>query len=248
MSISVSDETLLQVNNLSAYYGEARVLHNVSFALRKGQVLAIIGANGAGKTTLLRSIMGMMSKGHIAHIEGSVTFRGQQISNLITEEIVNTGVTMVPEGRRLFSRLSVQDNVLCGAYLPRCRAAAPALLEEIYDLFPRLRERREQIVSQMSGGEQQMVAVARALMSTPELVLFDELSLGLAPVIVDDIYQKVKLINQKGTSCIIIEQDMQRAMSVADYIVVMLEGKVVLADVPAKLSKEVILAAYFGNG
>jgi len=153
---------------------------------------------------------------------------------------------MVPEGRRLFGRMSVEDNLRAGAFLPRLRAGADRRLNEVYSLFPRLRDRRAQIVSQMSGGEQQMVAIGRALMSSPQLILFDELSLGLAPAVVDDIYRKVKDIHAQGVTCVVIEQDMHRALAVANHVCVMLEGSIVLEGTPASLSEAAITAAYFG--
>ena len=238
---------LLSVSGLSAYYGELRALYDVSFQVSAGDVLSIIGANGAGKSTLMKSLVGMMSRGKTAHIEGTIDFRGRRLDRLGTEKIVDAGVTMVPEGRRLFARLSVEDNLLAGAFLQRCRHGAPKKLKEIYELFPRLGERRDQVVSQMSGGEQQMVAIGRALMSSPEIVLFDELSLGLAPSIVDDVYRNVRAINQRGVTCIIIEQDMRRAMAVANHVLVMLEGRVVLEGKPGDLTEQQVTAAYFGS-
>jgi len=238
---------LLSVSGLSAYYGELRALFDVSFRVSAGEVLSIIGANGAGKSTLLKSIVGVMSRGKTAHIEGVIDFRGRRLDRLTTEKVVEAGVTMVPEGRRLFARLSVEDNLMAGAFLPRCRPIAAKKLKEVYELFPRLRERRDQIVSQMSGGEQQMVAIGRALMSSPEIVLFDELSLGLAPSIVDDVYRNVRSINQRGVTCIIIEQDMRRAMAVANHVLVMLEGRVVLEGKPSDLTEAQVTAAYFGS-
>jgi branched-chain amino acid transport system ATP-binding protein len=153
---------------------------------------------------------------------------------------------MVPEGRRLFSRMNVEDNLLAGAFLPRARGEIARRLAEIYELFPKLRERREQVVSQMSGGEQQMVAIGRALMSMPKLILFDELSLGLAPVVVDEIYRKVREIHARGVTCVVIEQDMKRALAVASHVCVMLEGSIVLEGSPQSLTEQEITAAYFG--
>ncbi len=238
---------LLTVANLSAYYGELRALFEVTFQVVAGEVLSIIGANGAGKSTLLKSIVGMMNRGRAAHIEGVIDFRGRRLDRLDTEKIVEAGVTMVPEGRRLFARLSVEDNLLAGAFARRCRENAPNRLKEVYDLFPRLGMRREQIVSEMSGGEQQMVAIGRALMSSPEVILFDELSLGLAPVVVDDVYRNVRRINERGVTCIVIEQDMKRALAVANHVLVMLEGRVVLEGRAGELSEAQVTTAYFGS-
>lgn len=245
---SLDRPPILRVAGLAAYYGELRAIYDVSLSINEGDVLSIIGANGAGKSTLIKSLTGLMNRGRAAHTRGEVTFKNQRIDTMAAEKIVDLGVAMVPEGRRLFVRMSVQDNLMCGAYLPRCRAGAADKLDEIYSLFPRLAERKDQLVSQMSGGEQQMVAIGRALMSSPELILFDELSLGLAPKVVADIYQVVDRIYRQGVTCVIIEQDMKRALSVASQVCVMLEGTVVLEGTPEQLSVDQITAAYFGAG
>jgi branched-chain amino acid transport system ATP-binding protein len=238
--------TLLEIGGLSAYYGELRAVYDIQLKIPERDVLAIIGANGAGKSTLLKAIVGMMNRGAAAHIRGRVELKGRRLDRMSTEQIVDAGVTMVPEGRRLFARMSVEDNLRAGAFLARLRPRLERRLGEVFELFPRLRERRGQIVSQMSGGEQQMVAIGRALMSEPSLILFDELSLGLAPAVVDDIYRKVREIHAQGVTCVIIEQDMKRALSVASHVCVMLEGGIVLEGSPQSLSEEEITAAYFG--
>ena len=247
MSISAPDSPpLLTVKGLSAYYGESRALFGIGFSVEKGTVHSIVGANGAGKSTLLRAVVGMMNRGRAAHISGIIEFKGRRIDHLQTEEIVGLGVTMVPEGRRLFASMSVEENLLCGGFLARCRSTIGETLESIYDLFPRLADRRQQPVSQMSGGEQQMVSIGRALMSSPELILLDELSLGLAPIVVDQIYQRILMINQRGITCIVIEQDTERAMRVATSVSVLLEGRVVLEGDPDVLGRDRVSAAYFG--
>ncbi len=238
---------VLQVNSLSAFYGELRAIHDISLGLRRGDVLAIIGANGAGKSTLLRSLAGLMTHGARSHVRGSIELHGQRVETWRPEDIVDAGFALVPEGRRLFTRLTVEDNLLAGAYLPRCRPTIPRKLEEVYTLFPRLRERRQQVVSQMSGGEQQMVAIGRALMSSPSIIAFDELSLGLSPVMVDEIYQNLNRIITEGTTAIIIEQDLKRALRACTRFCVMLEGGVVLEGVPGEVSEDDITAAYFGS-
>lgn len=251
MSTSAPDSSellpeLLKVKGLSAYYGESRALYGVGFGIEKGTVRSIVGANGAGKSTLLRAIVGMMNRGRAAHMAGTIEYEGRRIDHLETESIVDLGITMVPEGRRLFSSMTVEDNLLAGAFLPRCRAAAQDSLEDVYSFFPRLADRRKQPVAQMSGGEQQMVAIGRALMSAPQLILFDELSLGLAPIVVDQIYERIVEINARGTTCIVIEQDMKRALAVASDVSVLLEGRIVLEGKPADLGIEQVSAAYFG--
>lgn len=238
---------ILSVDGLSAWHGEMRALFDISFTANPGEVVSIIGANGAGKSTLLRAITGMMNMGRKARIEGRIECQGRRLDKLSTEMIVDSGVTMVPEGRMLFQRMTVADNLLVGAHLPRAREQAAQRLEEMYAFFPRLGERRNQPVHEMSGGEQQMVAIGRALMSDPAVILFDELSLGLAPIIVDDIYRKVRHINEGGVTCIVVEQDMRRALAVADHVLVMLEGRVVLDGAPDQLSTSEITDAYFGT-
>jgi branched-chain amino acid transport system ATP-binding protein len=239
-------DALLRVTSLAAYYGELRAIYDISLELQQGEVLAIIGANGAGKSTLLRSLVGLMNQGARAHIRGTIEFDGQRLDKATPDRIVDAGIALVPEGRRLFARLTVEDNLLAGAYLPRCRAGIPARLADIYTLFPRLRERRNQVVSEMSGGEQQMVAIGRALMSSPRLIAFDELSLGLSPAMVDEIYKNLHRIIEGGMTGIIVEQDLQRALSACTRFCVMLEGSIVLEGRPGEVSIDAITAAYFG--
>jgi len=237
----------LRITSLSAYYGELRAVHDVSLELERGDVLAIIGANGAGKSTLLRSLVGLVNHGARSHTRGSIEFDGKRLDKLSPDQIVDAGVALVPEGRRLFARMSVEDNLLAGAYLPRCRPTIPRKLEEIYTLFPRLRERKAQIVSQMSGGEQQMVAIGRALMSSPKLIAFDELSLGLSPAMIDEIYQNLGAIIAGGAIGILVEQDLKRALAACTRFCVMLEGSIVLEGRPQEVSEDAISAAYFGS-
>ena len=248
MSTSAPDPTaLLRVTSLSAWYGELRAIYDISLELNPGEVLAIIGANGAGKSTLLKSLAGLMHHGARSHIRGQIEWNGRRIDQLGPEDVVDAGIALVPEGRRLFARMSVEDNLLAGAYLPRCRPGIPARLAEVYALFPKLAERRTQVVSQMSGGEQQMVAIGRALMSSPKLIVFDELSLGLSPAMVEEIYKNLRSIIARGTTVIVVEQDLKRALSACTRFVVMLEGSIVLDGKPGEVSVEAITAAYFGS-
>jgi len=238
---------VLRVSGLSAYYGEMRAIYDMSIELQPGDVLAIIGANGAGKSTFLRSLTGLMNHGARSRTQGRIEFLGSRIDGLTPEQVVDAGIALVPEGRRLFSRMTVEDNLMAGAYLPRCRPALSLKLDEIYAMFPRLGERRRQVVSQMSGGEQQMVSIGRALMSSPRLLAFDELSLGLSPAMVDEIYNKLGQIIQAGTTSIIVEQDLKRALSACTRFCVMLEGTIVLEGRPGETSEADIAAAYFGS-
>jgi branched-chain amino acid transport system ATP-binding protein len=246
-SSSASSPPVLQVTSLAAYYGELRAIYDISFELQAGDVLAIIGANGAGKSTLLKSLVGLMGHGSTTRTRGVIEFGGRRLDKMSPDLIVDAGVALVPEGRRLFARMSVEDNLMAGAFLPRCRPTMSTKLEEVYELFPKLRERRRQVVSQMSGGEQQMVAIGRALMSSPKLIIFDELSLGLSPAMVDEIYKNFARIVASGATTIVVEQDLRRALSACNRFIVMLEGSIVLEGRPGQVSIDEITAAYFGK-
>lgn len=237
---------MLRVAGLSAFYGELQAIDDIAFELRPGETLAIIGANGAGKSTLMRAIAGLMNGNGKSKVRGSVVFGNIELSQLTPDAIINEGIALVPEGRRLFASLSVEDNLLCGAYLPRCRSGIPKRLSEVYALFPRLQERRRQVVSQMSGGEQQMVAIGRALMSSPRLLLLDELSLGLSPAIVDDIYRTLSRIGGPDLAVALVEQDLKRALAASTHFIVMLEGRILLRGTSAGSDEAAITAAYFG--
>jgi branched-chain amino acid transport system ATP-binding protein len=232
-------ESLLRVEGLRAAYGDALALHGVSLSLGKGETLALIGANGAGKSTLLKSICGLVSP-----TEGSVSFKGQDITRLPANAIVKLGIALVPEGRRLFPSLSVEENLILGAKVKR---PGPWTLESIYALFPILRERRRQPATSMSGGQQQMCAIGRALMSNPELLLLDELSLGLAPVVIKDIYDLLPRIIGGGMSAILVEQDVTRALASTNRFLCLQEGHVSLAGEREAHSREDITRAYFGT-
>ncbi|UNK39960.1 ABC transporter ATP-binding protein (plasmid) [Shinella sp. H4-D48] len=238
--------SILSLQGICAYYGELQALFDIDLDLTQGDILALIGANGAGKSTLLRTLTGLTTVGGKTRLTGRMAFEGQPIESLPPERIVEMGIALVPEGRRLFSRMSVEDNLLCGAYLPIWRQGARRKLDEIYALFPRLAERRRQIVTQMSGGEQQMVAIGRALMTSPRLLLLDEVSLGLSPAAVEELYGNLQRLRNELT-IIVVEQDLQRAMGFAGRAAVMLEGRVVLANDISKLSREEITTAYFGG-
>ena len=232
-------EPLLSVEGLSASYGDARALHEVSLRVGKGETLALIGANGAGKSTLLKSICGLVGRK-----QGRITFKGEDITGLPANRIVRLGVALVPEGRRLFASLSVEENLVLGA---KVRRTGPWTLGAVYKLFPVLKERRNQPATAMSGGQQQMCAIGRALMSNPELLLLDELSLGLAPVVIRDIYELLPRVIGGGVSAILVEQDVTRALATAARFVCLQEGQVSLAGAPAEHSREAVTRAYFGT-
>lgn len=232
-------EPLLAIEGLDAFYGDAQALHAVSMALSKGEMLALIGANGAGKSTLLKCVAGL-----VRNKRGRIAYAGQDISTLPAFEIVSRGIALVPEGRRLFPSLSVEENLLLGGKVGR---AGYWNLGKVYDLFPILREKRDVPSTSLSGGQQQMVAIGRGLMSNPDLLMLDELSLGLAPVIIKDIYDLLPKITQSGLSAILVEQDITRALSVANRFMCLLEGQVSLEGKPGGHSREAITAAYFGT-
>lgn len=231
---------LLQTKGLTAAYGQFRALFGVDVELQAGETVAIIGANGAGKSTLLRSITGVLRND-----PGMVLHRGDPIGALPAETVMQRGIAMVPEGRKLFPSLSVEENLLIGGQVRR--VAGPWTLSTIYDLFPILREKRHVPGTALSGGQQQMVAIGRALMSNPVVLLCDEISLGLAPVVIRDIYAAMPRIKASGAAIIVVEQDIGRALSVADRVYCMMEGRITLAASAATVSREAIHTAYFGE-
>ena len=230
---------LLQISGLTAHYGDLQALFGVDLALEAGQTVAIIGANGAGKTTLMRAITG------IAKVTaGSILLNGAEMSRRAAPDILTAGIAMVPEGRKLFPSLTVEENLRIGAHARKGNGFWT--LERLYTLFPILRERRDHPGTALSGGQQQMVAIGRALMSNPTVLLCDELSLGLAPVVIREIYAAFPTIRESGTSIIVVEQDIGQALKVADHVHCMMEGRVTLSGRPADLSREAIHDAYFG--
>jgi branched-chain amino acid transport system ATP-binding protein len=232
-------ETLLTIDDLEASYGDARALHGISVSLNQGEILALIGANGAGKSTLLKCICGL-----IQSKTGSIAYKGEMIDRLPAYEIVKRGIAFVPEGRRLFPSLSVEENLMLGGQVER---AGPWKLESLFSLFPILKEKRNSPATSLSGGQQQMVAIGRALMSNPDLILFDELSLGLAPIVIKDIYDRLADITASGLTVILVEQDVTRALTSATRFMCLQEGRVSLAGAPNEHSRDAITTAYFGT-
>ena len=230
---------MLETHDLSAFYGDFQALFGITFTLEEGETVAIIGANGAGKSTFLKTVAGLLRRPPPA-----VRFDNRDIGALPAYDIVKLGIALVPEGRRLFSSLSVEENLLVGAY--GRRIAGPWDLPAIYRLFPVLHERRHAASTALYGGQQQMVAIGRSLMSNPRVLLCDEISLGLAPIIIRDIYAALADIKQHGTSVVLVEQDLVHAMSVADCAYCFQEGRVSLTGRPRDLSRDAIHAAYFG--
>ncbi|WP_421984182.1 ABC transporter ATP-binding protein [Roseibium sp.] len=231
-------DALLATQALTAHYGDFQALFDVDIHVEPGEVVAIIGANGAGKTTLMRSITGLLT-----NQPDMVTFNGARIGAMRADQVARTGIAMVPEGRQLFQSLSVEENLIIGGQMGRKGAWD---LEKVYALFPVLKERRLVQATALSGGQQQMVAIGRALMSNPELILFDEISLGLAPIIIKSIYDALPGIIGQGMSAVIVEQDIAKALSVAGRVYCMQEGRISLEGRSDELTREQISAAYFG--
>ncbi|WP_297107005.1 ABC transporter ATP-binding protein [uncultured Devosia sp.] len=230
---------MLSTHGLTAHYGQFQALFGVDITLDAGECVAIIGANGAGKTTLLRSLSGVLR-----NEPQSIRYRGEPIGALPADAVMKRGVAMVPEGRKLFPSLTVEENLLIGAHARR--GSGSWTLDAIYNLFPILKERRDNAGTALSGGQQQMVAIGRALMSNPDVLLCDEISLGLAPVVIRDIYKAMPRIREGGAAVIIVEQDIGQALEVADRVYCMMEGRVTLSGTPTDLTREAIHAAYFG--
>jgi branched-chain amino acid transport system ATP-binding protein len=236
---------LLTLENVVTYYGPIAALKGVSIEVGRGEVICLLGGNASGKSTTLKTILGMVSPR-----SGSVTFAGERIDGMATQEIVTRGISLVPEARRLFGRMTVWENLAMGAFTRRREPPAELEqdLERVYGLFPRLRERRTQYAGTLSGGEQQMVAVGRALMARPQLMLMDEPSMGLAPVFVDQVFDIIRTINGQGTTILVVEQNAAVALSIAHRGYVLQNGRIVIADTAAALLQaDEVRRAYLGE-
>ncbi len=231
-------EPLLNIAGLDAHYGDFQALYGIDMTVAEGEVIAIIGANGAGKTTLMRSISGLLT-----NAAEQVAFKGRPIGNLRADQVAYLGIALVPEGRQLFPSLSVEENLLLGGKVAR---PGPWSLSKVFELFPILKERRAQPSTSLSGGQQQMVAIGRALMANPELILFDEISLGLAPVIIKSIYEALPGIVGEGMTAMIVEQDISKALAVSSRVYCLQEGRVSLEGTTGTVTRDQITAAYFG--
>ncbi|MEP9368615.1 ABC transporter ATP-binding protein [Xanthobacter sp. VNH20] len=233
---------MLKVSEISAGYGRTVILEDVSIHVGRGEVVTIIGANGAGKTTLLRAISGLVKPGR-----GEIVFDGQRIDKLDPAEIVGRGLVMVPEARQLFPVMTVKDNVLMGCYHPKAREGAARRFEEVLDIFPRVRERLSQMAGSLSGGEQQMVAIARGLMAAPKLLMLDEPSLGLAPIIVQQMFDVLDRICKMGTTVLLVEQKAFHALKIADRAYVIENGHIAIENTgPGLLADPHIKTVYLG--
>lgn len=229
---------LLEVSSLDIHYGDFQAVYGIDLVLREGETLAVIGANGAGKSTLLKALAGQ-----VLPSGGTITFDGTDITNTPAHKRVPLGIALTPEGRRIFKSLTVEENLLVGGHVKR---SGPWNLDRIYEAFPLVADRKDRIGHNLSGGEQQAVAIGRALMSNPRLLLLDEVSLGLAPVVVESIYSVLPTITSTGTTVLVVEQDVQQSMRVADRVQCLLEGRTVLEGSPDDLTREQIASAYFG--
>jgi branched-chain amino acid transport system ATP-binding protein len=237
-------ELMLSVQNIQAKYGEFIAVHDASFDIPAGKIVSVIGSNGAGKSTLMDCIAGIHRPA-----SGKVYFKGEDITGLNSHDIVGRGLSLVPQGSRCFIRMNVEDNLIMGSYPKEARKHMKDTLDKVYALFPVLKEKRRQLSGCLSGGQRQMVAIGRALMTRPELVLFDEISLGLAPAIIKDIYARIRQINAEGTTVALVEQDVKRSIKTSEISYVMLKGRVVLSGLSKELGEDSIKNAYFGiNG
>jgi len=234
--------TVLEVSGVSAGYGDTQVLWDVSFSVQKGQLVALIGANGAGKTTTLKTICGLVRTS-----AGSIRYAGATVTGKRVHEVVDLGITLVPEGRQLFPKMTVEENLRAGCYLARAKPRREANLEKVYATFPRLKERRTQLAETMSGGEQQMLAIGRALMQDPELIMFDEPSLGLSPLMVEEIFRVIRSLHEAGLTIFLVEQNVRQTLKVADYGYVLENGRVVQEGTGAALEADPkVREAYLG--
>ncbi|MBQ7768375.1 MAG: ABC transporter ATP-binding protein [Oscillospiraceae bacterium] len=234
---------LLEVNDLEVYYGVIRALKGISFQVNEGEIVSLIGANGAGKTTMMQSVVGIIPKR-----SGTVIFDGQDITKTPCHKIVKLGMTQVPEGRRIFQELSVYDNLLMGAYSVKDQQQFKEDLEAAFARFPRLAERRKQIAGTLSGGEQQMLAMSRALMTRPKLLMLDEPSMGLAPILVDQIFEIIKELNEAGTTILLVEQNASKALEISDRAYVLETGCVTLSGTGKELANSPeVQKAYLGG-
>ncbi len=235
--------SLLEIKNLEVFYGVIQALKGISFNVDEGEIITLIGANGAGKTTTMQSVIGLIPKKG-----GTVTYDGKDITHTPAHKLVGLGMAQVPEGRRVFQELTVYENLLMGAFLNKDKKAVKEDIEKIYNLFPRLCERKGQIAGTLSGGEQQMLAMGRALMSKPKLLMLDEPSMGLSPLLVDEVFELIKHINKDGTTILLVEQNAGKSLAISDRAYVLENGKIVLTGTGKELMEsDMVKKAYLGG-
>ncbi len=234
---------LLEVKDLEVYYGVIQALKGISFEVNEGEIVTLIGANGAGKTTTMQSVIGL-----IPSKAGTVSYDGKNITHVPCHKLVNLGMAQVPEGRRIFQELSVYDNLLMGAYTQKDKKLIKETIEKIYERFPRLKERKNQVAGTLSGGEQQMLAMGRALMCRPKLIMLDEPSMGLSPLLVDEVFAIIKDLNAEGTTVLLVEQNAGKSLAISDRAYVLENGKIVLSGTGAQLlQSDKVKKAYLGE-
>ena len=234
---------LLEVKDLQVFYGVIQAIKGISFEVNQGEIVTLIGANGAGKTTTMQSVMGL-----IKPRGGSVVYDGKEITGMPTHKIVGMGMTQVPEGRRVFSELTVYENLLMGAYTEKDRSKIKEDIEEIYTIFPRLGERKSQVAGTLSGGEQQMLAMGRAIMSHPKLLMLDEPSMGLSPALVDQVFEIIKHFHKTGTTILLVEQNANKSLAISDRAYVLENGRITVTGTGSELmASEEIRKAYLGG-
>ncbi len=233
---------MLKINGIDVFYGDLQVLWDVTFHVNEKEILVLIGANGAGKSTTIKTISSLLTPK-----KGTIEFEGIPISEYPPHNIINLGIVHVPEGRRLFSEMSVEENLIMGSLSPAAKAKRTETIEHVYELFPRMRERRKQMAGTMSGGEQQMLAIGRGLMSLPKLMMFDEPSLGLAPILVHDIFEMIKKINSEGVTILLVEQNVRQTLAMCDRAYALENGRIVLEGKGKELMEdENVREAYLG--
>lgn len=235
------NDNLLRIQNLNVFYHNFQAIYDLSMNIPKGKITSIIGANGAGKSTLLKAICGL-----IRPVSGKILMRGKDITGLQPNKIAREGIIMSPEGSGVFPAMTVRENLLMGAYLPDAYEKRTQLLEKVYALFPVLKDKSRQLATFLSGGQRQMLAIGRAIMADPELIICDEVSLGLSPVIIKDIYAKIHEINQEGKTVILVEQEVKRSLNHSDYSYILVKGTVVMQGESEALSEQAVSDAYFG--
>ena len=233
---------MLIVNNIDVYYGDLHVLWDVSFEVREGEIIVLIGANGAGKSTTIKTLSSLLTPA-----KGTIEFNGERIDKLDPHKIIQHGIVHVPEGRRLFTEMSVEENLIMGSLYGEAKAKRHETLKHVYQLFPRLEERRKQMTGTLSGGEQQMAAIGRGLMSLPKIMMFDEPSLGLAPILVKEIFEMIKRIKKEGVTILLVEQNVTQTLAMCDRAYVLENGRIVLEGTGAELlADEKVKEAFLG--
>lgn len=234
-------ETILKLCNVDVFYGDLQAVHEINLDIKQGSMVSLIGANGAGKSTILNAIVGLKKPQN-----GKVLWKGEDITGLQTNRIISRGISLTPEGSRIFEEMTILDNLLLASQMPRAKKYRKSNFEKVYDIFPVLKEKEKQLACFLSGGQRQMLAIARAIMANPELIICDELSLGLAPVVIKEIYASLRRINSDGVTFLLVEQEVKRCLQYTDYSYVVVKGKIVMEGNCSDLPEDEVSDAYFG--